>query len=300
MKGTGRQTDRATAIPWYSLNPRYIRLRRIFLPVILFLLLYPCSEKHYWRWAWQHGFHAYANCRPIADARGRQVEAWRWVEGKEIRLYTSAYFPTSRVRLDAANMQDLLDGLGLNITIRILPQPARVSRAIARSVIRKHQQASVSFPRLCRELVASRDGRYAEMVYVPGMIDAEPEVTGSAVFSYGVGILNARLSTCITARHELGHLLGYHMHDSWPLLVLGYANPQWASRRSKQTGEYQTLMMPDAAGYELSPRSHDALIFFWRGLEQRTGQHYFVARPAPPAAGLGAAPNLRAPAAHAL
>ncbi len=107
-----------------------------------------------------------------------------------------------------------------------------------------------------------------------------------------MGILNAQLATSFTARHELGHLLGYHMHDTWPLVVLGYDNPQWASRRRTHSGEYATLMMPDAEGYELSPRARDALIYFWRGLERCTGERYFVTHTSTPEEFPTSAPGL--------
>ncbi len=177
MRRTAQRREQGERIPWYTLNPRHIRLRRIFLPILVFLLLYPCSEKHYWRWAWQHGYHAYLNCRPVVDAQGHRLEAWRWVEGKEIRLYTSSYLPTSHVRLDAASMQELIDGLGLDLTVRIMPKPERVTQAIAGSMQHKNGSSPVSFSLLCQHLAATRDGRYAEMVYVPGTVDSEPEVT---------------------------------------------------------------------------------------------------------------------------
>ena len=55
-----------------------------------------------------------------------------------------------------------------------------------------------------------------EMVYVKGVIDAEPDVMGAALFTYGVGMLNTQGASAFTARHELAHLLGYHLHDTWP------------------------------------------------------------------------------------
>ncbi len=170
-----------------------------------------------------------------------------------------------------------IDELGLNITVRVIPQPERVTRAIQSSTERKDGVLSLNFTRFCRELVASRDGHFAEMVFIPANIDAEQDVTGAAMFKYGAAILNAKEATSFTARHELGHLLGYHLHDTWPLIVLGYSNPQWAIYHRKNT-EFETLMMPDAEGFELSPRSHDALVYFWRGLEQRTGERYFGQR----------------------
>ncbi len=89
------------------MNPRHIRVRHILIPVAIFLLLSLCNEKHLWQWSWQSGYHAYLNCSPIVDARGHRVAAWRWVEGREIRLYTSPLMANSRVRFDAANMQEL-------------------------------------------------------------------------------------------------------------------------------------------------------------------------------------------------
>jgi len=262
-------------IPWYSLNPRHIRVRRILLPLAILLLLSLCNEKHLWQWAWRDGYHAGFNCQPVVDARGRNIEAWRWVEGKTIRIYTSPYLATGHVRLAAASMRSLVADLGLDVNIELLPLPKRVEDALARSTSMRGHTRWLSFDRLCRELVATRDGAYAEMVYVPEMIDSSPDVTGAAVFKYGVGVLNARQATSFTARHETAHLLGYHMHDTWPLIVLGYSNPQWAIYQHDHHAS-EPLMMPNDTGDELSPRSRDALICFWHGLERRTKHHYFA------------------------
>lgn len=261
-------------IPWYTLNPRHIRLRRLLLPLLALLLLSLGTEKHCWRWSWQHGYHASFNCRSVVDVHGRQIEAWRWVEGREIRIYTSPALATPHVQLAAGAVRDLIQELGLDIRVVVAPPPARVTQAIARCTLRRGGKTWVSFDGLCRALIATRDGHYAEMVYVPGMIDATSDVVGAGVFSYGVSILDAQQATSITARHEAGHLLGYHLHDTWPLIVLGYPDFHQAiyHRKGEDTNP---LMMPYSDGFTLSARSRDALLCFWHGLEQRTGQHYF-------------------------
>ena len=264
----------AESVPWYSLNPRHIRLRS-FAPLLIgLLLLFFVNEKHLWQWDWQHGYHAHFNCRAVPDSNGRSVEAWRWVEGKEIRVYTTPSMRLKTTRFAAHNAQALAEEIGLGVRARAMSPPARVTAALAQSTENTATGPTVNFTRFCRAMVTNRPGHYAEIVYTTAKIDASPDVVGAAVFNYGVALIDARRSTGSTVRHETAHLLGYHLHDTWPLVILGYSNPQWAKYQEKGN-ENPPLMMPWDSGFDLSPRARDALIYFWRNLEQRTGERYF-------------------------
>jgi len=261
-------------VPWYSLNPRNIRVRNLLPILIFFLLLTFVNEKHLWQWDWEHGYHAHFNCHAVKDSHARNVEAWRWVEGKEIRVYFTPTMKQKATRFAAYNVQKLAEELGLELNAHAMPMPTRVTEALARSSATDGTTTTVNFDRFCREMVASRDGHYAEIVYTTAKIDASADVVGAAVFNYGVSLIDPRRATASTVRHETAHLLGYHLHDDWPLVILGYSNPQWAKYQVKHN-ENPPLMMPWDSGFDLSPRAHDALIHFWHGLEQRTGKRYF-------------------------
>jgi hypothetical protein len=262
--------------PWYTLNPRAIRMWRIFPFVILFLLLVLFNEKHLWCWDWQHGVNFRGNCRAVTIADGRQIEAWRWVEGREIRLYAADEMTLKATRFAARGVRDLVDELGLDLRVRVMPPPAYVTDALDRSTRRNNGVPTIDFERLSRELVAKRNGPYAEILYTSAKIDGERNVVGAAMFKYGVALLDARDSTVFTVRHETAHLLGYHMHDTFPLIVFGYSNPQWAIYQHDQGSNTVPLMIDCDNGYALSDRSRDALLHFWRGLENRTDERFFT------------------------
>ena len=282
MLRTAAQPYQCAAMPWYTLNPRSIRARHILPVIAIFLLCLLVNEKHVWQWDWEGGIHALYNCHAVRDSAGRSVDAWRWVEGREIRVY---YPPTMRAktaRFAAYNIAQLTRELGLSLTVHALPAPARVSAALARGTEQHDGVATVNFDRFSREMLTGRDGRYAEMVFAPVQIDGSADVVGAAVFNTGVSLIDPRRATASTARHEATHLLGYHMHDTWPLIVFGYPNPSRARyqlhfERDLQHGDDNpTLMTEGDGGYDLSDRAKDAVIHFWRGLERRTGQRYFT------------------------
>jgi hypothetical protein len=171
-------------------------------------------------------------------------------------------------------VRSLSQEVGLNVFVRMAPIDERISAAIRRNSVRIEKQSSLDFDAFSRDLAATRDGAYAEMVILPGMIDAAPKAVGAAYFSYGVAVLNDQCASPTIARHETAHLLGYSIHDTWPLVIFGYPNGAHAS--GMRNGEGATLMLAEDAGYDLSPRAHDALVSFWRGLERRTGKHFFL------------------------
>ncbi|HEY3377533.1 MAG TPA: hypothetical protein VGL77_08565 [Armatimonadota bacterium] len=277
MKRCARAENTEQCFRWYSLNPRSIHLRGILGGVLLVALLLSMSEKHIWRWDWQHGVHAWMNCHAVTAADGRQLEAWRWVEGREIRLYVPTTMSAYRAERIADGMRRLVRELQLSIAVTVLPITPRVSAALQCNTATVQGQPSINFDRFCRTLIATRDGHYAEMVIAPATLDGSADTLGEAYFSYGVAVMDARSASGFLARHETGHLLGYHLHDNWPFAVVGYSNPkEWAAALRGHQAD-PPLMLPSLEGSHLSPRSRDALVSFWHSLERRTGESYFAA-----------------------
>ncbi len=76
-----------------------------------------------------------------------------------------------------------------------------------------------------------------------------------------------RISSFHTAKHETIHLLGYQMHNSFPLWVIGYADePWWCVVRGQPRQE--GLMVLLGAEEQLRQRTRAALTEFWAGLAQ--------------------------------
>ena len=251
-----------------------ISKRWIVLPCVIILLVLAAmtvNEKHLWQLDWRAGYDAWYNCRAVPDSHGHSLEAWRWVEGREIRFYAPYGMPRHRVDAMVNGVENLIAELHLDVHVRVLPLPTRVALAMARAT-HPGQPNSLDFNTLCRELVSTRDGRYAEMLITPCDLESSSDTLGMADFRYGVAVLEASTANSMLARHETGHLLGYHLHDNWPYHIFGYTEHP-IKRQHGQEVTY--LMMPEPQGDQLSPRSQDALHYFWAGLGTRTEQHYF-------------------------
>ncbi len=252
-----------------------MRARDFVWPLLVLLLALSVSEKHLWQANWRGGLSARYNCRTVSDTAGRRLAAWRWVEGREIRIYFPYLVPEWNRREIIAGVEGVVRDLGLELRVCPLPKTYRISCALEASTQRVDGVAHLDTERLCQALLATRDGRHAEIIIAPGILDGSPETQGVGYFAYGVVVLNQLAANGLLARHETGHLLGYHLHDNWPFIVAGYRSP-WQPGHGPTRG--RSLMMPELGESALSPRSRDALVSFWQGLEARTGQAFFAAR----------------------
>ncbi len=262
--------------PWYSMNPHSLRWSRIALALLIVLAGFSFSEKHLWRWQWHSGFHAWYNCQSFTDARGRRVEAWRWVEGREIRLYAPSAMSDHRVQRTAEGVRGLIRELNLDIAVRTLPITPRIAATLARHTTRVAGEPSLDVDAFCRDLVATRSGQYAEMIITPGRFNGAEDTLGMAFFNSGTALICEECANDFLARHETGHLLGYHQHDNYPFIVVGYTDVHLGRLVHRSHGEISdaSLMMPQLKDDRLSDRSRDALDSFWHGLEDRTGQNF--------------------------
>jgi len=260
--------------PWYSLNPRSISRSRIVWGVLIALVLISFSIVPLWRLFWYWPFYSLGNFAKVKDSQGRRVEAWRWIEGREIRVYQMPGITQSEAEEIAAGTKDLLREVGLDFEVTVAPAPEKVRAAYRASLVKKTLQDQptqcVSFDALATHLIALRgQDPHADMLIVADPIAETPWAHGMSMFSRGLVILEQSNITRQLGKHETGHLMGYMMHDTFPLFVIGY--PWEGSPWSRDT-----LMVLYGTSDQLSPRSREALQYFWRGMEKRTGKSYFV------------------------
>jgi hypothetical protein len=126
----------------------------------------------------------------------------------------------------------------------------------------------VNFAKLESQLIELRRGDpHADMLVVNTPLAGIAWAHGMATFTSGVGVFEEDNVSFHLGKHETGYLLGYLYHDSYPLYVLGYPweGTPWGR---------DNLMMLYGVNCELSPRWRDALRYFWRGLERRSGKKY--------------------------
>jgi hypothetical protein len=272
---TGEQEAKTSQKPpWYSLDPRTLSRSGLVRAILIALVLASFSVTPLWRFLWYHRVYAFRNFVKVKDTQGRRVEAWRWIEGREIRIYQMPGISPGEVEEIAAGTRDLLGEVGLSFKVTVEPVPEKVLAAYQASLVEKSVQDQptrcISFDALAAHLIEARSGDpHADMLIVDDPIAETPWAHGMSVFSDGLVVLERSNVTRQLGKHETGHLMGYMMHDTFPLFVIGY--PWEGSPWSRDT-----LMVLYGSSDQLSPRARDALYYFWRGLERRTGESYLI------------------------
>ena len=264
-------TPRWYTFEWRAL-PRSRWLRIVLTSMLGCLLLYSVSFAPLWRLNWYYPVYSASNFSAVRDSQGQRHRGGVWVRSREIRVYQLPQVRDGQAKIIAGGTRALIDELGLRFTVTVLPVPDEVLQAYRASLVKKsvngETQLCVSFTDLQSRLLTlrGRDQR-ADMLVVTHPIAEAWWAHGMASFNSGLALLQQDNVSFHLGKHESGHLLGYMLHDSFPLFVFGYAgegNP-WTR---------DSLMMLYGNRNALSPRAHDALSAFWRGMSNRQGIRY--------------------------
>lgn len=250
-------------------------LKGLLIALAIGLLLVSFSISPLWRLFWYWPVYSAFNCVKIKDDGGTKREAWRWVEGRTVRIYQHPEVRGERTADALKGVQALLDDAGLAFQVDVLPMPADIVKAYRSSLVETEDHngtpaTCLSFRRLQAKLISlRRDDPRADILIINHQISESPWAFAMASFQGGIILMTAEHADFHTAKHETGHLMGYMMHDSFPLFVIGYP---WEGMPSKR----DTLMMLLSGNDKLSPRARDALRSFWRGMESKTGRDDFL------------------------
>ncbi|MHB9025145.1 MAG: hypothetical protein ACYC7E_13395 [Armatimonadota bacterium] len=258
--------------PWYTLNPARLSRSRLVRAVLIGLVIVSISVIPLWRLFWFLPVYALQDFLPVRDSAGRYRAAWRWALGKEIRIYCMPGVEERNGQTIAAGVNAMVEDIGLDMTVRVLPPPATIFKAYRDSTIQKsvlgENRTCIRFNQLQSRLITLRDGDpHADLLIVDAPLAECWWAHGIATFTSGVAVLEMQNVSEHLGKHESGHLLGYLYHDSLPLFVIGYPWEGFPWKRD-------TLMMLYGQSNDLSPRALDALRYFWRGMERRTGQRF--------------------------
>lgn len=259
-------------VPWYSLDPRTLKRSKLARAVLIGLLVAAFSVVPLWRMLWYYHVYTIGVFWPVTDVHGQRQQAWRWVEGKEIRVYALPNVGDDKAEEIAVGVRELLDDVGLDFTVKVLPMPAKVLTAYQQSLVTKKVQGTptscVDFGKLETRLIALRaNDPHADMLVVDAPLAEAWWAHGMATFTTGTGVMERDQVSVHLGKHESGHLMGYLYHDSIPLFVIGYP---WEGLPTSR----DSLMMLYGESNEISPRARDALRYFWRGMERTNGGHY--------------------------
>jgi len=243
--------------------------------LLIALCIFGFSVAPLWRLLWRLPVYSARNCISVKDVDGHSREAWRWVEGRTIRVSQVPGVPEGTDAKLAEGVRELLLDAGLDIQVEVKPVSQDILDAYNASLIEREDNGRssrlVSMNGLSSRLIALRDGDpHADVLAVDTQIAESDWAFAMASFSTGTVLLTPSGHNARTAKHETAHLVGYMMHDSFPLFVFGYGWEGWP-------GERNTLMMLLSDSTELSPRARDAIRSFWRRLEKRTEQTFLRA-----------------------
>lgn len=264
----------STPVPWYTLDPRKVGRSGMGRALFVGLLLVSFSVVPLWRLLWYFPVYALGDILPKRDTHGRFHTAWRWCEGQEIRVYQVPGVRAGAAETIAEGCRALQRDVHLDFTVKVMPMPANVLDAYQASLVERkvfgQRRQCVSFKRLEARLIELRDGDpHADMLVVNTPIAEAVWAHGMATFTSGLGVLEADNVSVHLGKHESGHLMGYLYHDTLPLYVVGYP---WEGLPWSR----DSLMVILGSNEALSPRSRDALRYFWRGMEQRQGRKYLT------------------------
>lgn len=256
---------------FWSLRLPDARFRRRLLISVLIAMLILCFDiSPVWRLLWRWHIYSFFNCATLKDAHGCKRQAWRWVEGRTIRVYAAPGVRDDQVAPIAEGARQLIRDVGLDFTVEVRPIPPAVLEAYNASTVTRGALSFVSFTELGRRLIELRDGDpHADILVINARIEETHWAFGMASFTPGLALARADMSCIHLGKHETGHLMGYMRHDSQPIFVFGYPWEGWPWRRD-------TLMMLRGYNLSLSPRARDALRSFWKGMESKTDQKFFL------------------------
>jgi hypothetical protein len=248
----------------------------VYLGLLLLTVAVTFSIAPLWRLCWSLPVCSVGCFVKVKDSGGQAREAWRWVEGKTIRVYQLPHLARDYTGPIAEGVRELLDDAGLDFEVQVRPLPPTILKAYRASLREEEEhgrrQTYLSFEDFQSRLIEMRgnDPR-ADVLIIDVPLHKTRWAYGIGLFRSGLVVIQQSTAGKGMGKHEAGHLMGYQMHDNVPLFVFGYPWEGWPWNRD-------TLMILASRSTELSPRARDALRAFWEGMERRTGGTFLLSR----------------------
>lgn len=261
-------------VPWYSLNPKHLRFSKFtwrFIGVAGVIILFSLvSIKPLWIWGWRSHLYCLAQLKPVTSASGKTFKSGAWAKSKRIVVYGAQGMDEGRIELAFVGMRDIVNELGLDFTVEIIPLPKDAEASIKASIVRNpNGTESFDFDAFVERRLDDRGDRYGEMAVVDCEFADPSWAYGLTSFADGVCVLQQPMvNDDSLGRHEGTHLLGYDKHDDRPFYVFGYREHLIPSERNTLM-----MLMPKESS-ALSPRARDAVSNFWKGMERMSGRKY--------------------------
>jgi|GEM_PF-1318980 len=195
-----------------------------------------------------------------------------WVNGKEIRVFREPSVARPCLEATVEGLCEMVDELGLKLDVLDYDIEASVQPMIDAST----EYGVLDGEQLSRRLFAEsyRDTNKGGKQHADVLLTSKPlrlgdENWGETRFNTGAMIMSLPQGRQGSydfignvAKHEAAHLLGFQEHHARVGNVIGYAEPE------------DCLTNWQCSTRDICERDEDALLAFWLGIEQKTGQQY--------------------------
>ncbi len=225
---------------------------------------------------WQRHWFDEGKRKIMISAGGKEYEGGAWIHGKELRVFKCPHVD-ERVLYAAVNgINEMLEEIGLR-TFIIDPAAHYYGNdsGMARMAMEASGHGGLDYHALGDLLVTKRaaDSEQYGVVFITCRHFTEPHNWGSSEYTKGILVMslpgkrkeNKPLIYRI-AKHEAAHLLGFNEHHETRAI-------------SDYGDERVCLMNPQPPTRKLCGKERDALIRFWQGIEERTGERFLDEAP---------------------
>ena len=227
------------------------------------------SSVEAWRDYWNNKNHRTA----ISGIDGKLYSAYNWIDGREIRMFCMPGVDERVIPYVEAGIQDMVQQIGLDFSMNYYGSHVSAVEQVKQSA---RKDGTIDGHKLLKILIAetwrnpSYGGRpHADVMIIDRFLASGDENWGQSEFSEGYMILalpNTRQRSFEFIRniskHETGHLFGLGEHHD-TTNVDGYRHVPKCNMLWEVPIDYTC------------DKCADAITYFWRGIETRTGEKFF-------------------------
>jgi hypothetical protein len=206
----------------------------------------------------------------ILDPFDPEYTAADWVSGKEIRVLSMPGISSKATRVVKGSIKEVIDELHLDFDINVYDLDRSTKNLIECHISRN----GLDYEGLSRALAIESyrkphlgGSQHADVILIPEFFDDDKVSWGVSRFSRGnilFALPNGRPNNLSflrkIAKHESGHLLGYHLHHE------DFSVPELDAK--------YCVMDPSVPTDKVCDKCFNAINNFWMGLEKVTGDKY--------------------------
>lgn len=228
---------------------------------------------------WQNHFYERALKKQLeADVLANQYNSANWVFGREIKVYRMPGVGEDLMKYVVLGIKDMMREIGLQFSVSCpsrLNAPQEINEAVSRATKANGRLDPETLEQMLLQYQFRNPHQpklHGNVIVVDRYLTEGDENWGNSVFTRGCMILavpGARQKSLEfirkVAKHEAGHLFGYQTHHDEVLKhnnIRGYDVPSDCAMNWK------------CSTAELCDVCRDALTYFWKGIEDNSGEKF--------------------------